>query len=345
MILLILLLCLHITNTYSTNNGIQIKPKPISIECNSQGYPKIDALKILVTQYLHCSNQKNIIIKEISGGYYTEKMYIVMTKKDGKKFPLFFFKISKKYGSTKKLLKIQEGPIAQKFIEANSSSATCSSRIKKQLPIIIWLNDIVTYKNQMGETKTIEISPSAKGQVVQDILNSENLHMIKKAAEALGKSLAAFHQLYIDLDTIENNASWKSVFHGDFSIRNTLFDIETNKIYFIDNETMQEGSIIEDIKTILISMLMFRYLQKNNGSRWPIYLEYCQTFLKAYIESYPIILQAKLAKFIEKKLDIGLNKALYEKIIKDSSIDPNKFNKKEFKQMVHHCLHKFDKTL
>lgn len=345
MIWLGLILILLTNNSYSIEKNLKIKPREISMVCDRQGYPKADALKALITaHHLNTISQNQIYIKEMKGGFYTEKMYLVTVKKNRKKIPLFFFKISKKSNSTKNLIQIQEGPIGEKFLQACSSKSTIPSHIKKQLPVIIWLKNVFTYTNKTGETKTIEVSPSAQGTLVQDILDSENISDIKEAGYALGKSLAAFHQVYMNDPDSPEIQNWQTVYHGDFSVKNTLFDATTKKVYFIDNEGMQQGSIAQDIRTISISLLMFRYLQKNYSKRWPMYLDFCISFLKGYIETYPVSIQAHLALCIEKIMTEGLRKALCEKIIKDPSIDRKKFNEKEFMQAIHNCLHKFHKN-
>jgi len=343
MIRKIIILSLMTFTFYPLKQNLKVESKDISIECDKKGYPTTNAIKALITtQYLKQLSKSKISIKEVSGGYYTEKMYIVTSKKNGIKKNLFFLKISKKQTSTKNLISLQEGSIGQKFQENYSNRRSPSSQ-KKNLPVIIWLEDVLCYKNTEGKTKNIEVTPSAQGEVILDILNSHDFEKIKKAAAALGKSLAAFHQVYLNHNNSEEIQSWKAVCHGDFSVRNALFDIKTDKIYFIDNETMQEGSIGQDIRTILISVLMFRHLQAHNSKRWPIYLEYCKTFLNAYIESYPTTIRSNLATFIDKVLEDGLKRALYEKIIKDASIDRKKFKDKEFKKMVQNCLNKFKK--
>lgn len=86
---------------------------------------------------------------------------------------------------------------------------------------------------------------------------------------------------------------------------------------------------------------MFRHLQKHTKTRWPLYLQYCETFLNAYINSYPAHLRKELAIFIETTLDDGLHKVLYEKIIKTTNINSKKFNVKEFKKTIKKCLIKF----
>lgn len=255
MIFIIIFLFCNATLVYSSQKNIQPKPKEISIECNHQGYPKTEALKALITtKYLRQIKQDQIAVKEVSGGYFTEKMYVITTKKNNKTIPLLFFKISKKFDSAKKLIKLQEGKIGQTFMEYGHKRSISAGKTQQDLPIIIWLEDLVTYKNQKGETKTIEVTTAAKGETLEDILNSQNPQMIKEAANCLGKSLAAFHQIYLDYDNQDTKIKWKTVCHGDFSIKNTLYDTSLKKIYFIDNETMHEGSIAQDIRTILINL-------------------------------------------------------------------------------------------
>src|SRR5690606_33931111 len=99
---------------------------------------------------------------------------------------------------------------------------------------------------------TIEVTPSASGELVRNILNSHNLPKIKRCAYALGKSLATFHQLFIHTHDSQDPANWTTICHRDFSIKNVLFDQKTNKVYFIDNETMSKSQIGNDIRTILV---------------------------------------------------------------------------------------------
>lgn len=343
---IIILLSFMAFNLYTVEKDLKVISKQVEIECDNLGYPKKSALKSLIAaQYFNELNQYKISIKKIAGGHYSERMYIVTAKKNGKKEPLFFLKISKKSKSTENLIKIQEGPIGQKFTEFINSHTNSLAISKKDLPNIIWLALILVYKNKTGAQKTIEVTPSAQGQLIQNILDSENAHDIKKAAYAIGKALATFQQLFMNYHDSQDPRMWQTVCHGDFGIKNILFNPATSKVDFIDNETMEEGSIGRDLKTILTSMVMLRYLTKNNAIRWPLYLQHCLSFLQGYVESYPIDKRAELVVFIEETLDRALDKNLRKRIIHDTTVDRKKFNEKEFKKVMYHYLHQFSKRL
>jgi hypothetical protein len=342
MVLIILLLNFLVVNCSVTGANPKIKTKKISPSFDKKGYPNRAAIKSLITaQYLQHYKQNKISVKQINGGLYSERMYVATTKKNGKEKPLLFFKISKKGDSTEKLIKIQEGPIGEKFKDLDTTKRSIVLTSKKNIPHIIWLENIYTYQDPNGRKRNIEVTPAAQGQLVQDILDSENKDMMKKAGYTLGKNLAAFHQLFMNYNDSDNPSTWKTIYHGDFSVKNTLFDPNTDKIYFIDNEGMREGSIAQDIKTILISLLMFRYLKKHFSTRWPLYLEYCVSFLKGYIETYPLEKRKALAVFIETVLNADLNKKLHTKIMTDRSLSHTKFNDQEFKKLINNYLHSF----
>lgn len=339
-----LIILLNLTSFYffcEEKKCQKIISKEISIACDSRGYPKKKALKSLVAglylNHISQNEQNTISIKEMPGGHYTAKMYLVFALQNGQEVPLFFFKISNKIKSTENLIKLQEGPVGQKFQELTNSTRNSYTN----LPEIIWLENIFTYKDKDGNQKTIEITPSAQGKMIKDILDSGNINLIKKCALALGKSLATFHLIFMNYHDSDKPSDWKTICHRDFSIKNAFFNPITNKVSFIDNETMDTASIGQDIKTILVSLMMFYYIKKNNSTRWPLYLEYCLSFLKGYIESYPLEHRAKLASFIEKVLTDDLNKTLYTKIIINSSFSGKEFNEKEFKQVVYSYLHSF----
>lgn len=343
MLPIFLLLSFISINVYTIQKKSHVKSQEVSLACDFQGYPKKSALKSLVAAQLLNDSDK-ISIKKIQGGYYSEKMYVVMSKKDGKKIPLYFFKISKKYKSTENLIKIQEGPIGQKIRDFIESNENCPPISRKNLPNIIWLETIFTYRNNFGSKKTIEVTPSAQGQLLQDILDSHDLEMIKTAAYSIGKSLAAFHQLFMDYKDSQEANEWRTIYHGDFSIRNTLFDPVTSKVYFIDNEGMNRGSISQDVNAILTSFVMFKYLKQNFAHRWPLYVEYCLSFLKGYIQSYPTDKRASLAIFIEETLKKSFDKSLYRRIINDKGLAGKEFNEKDFRKIIYNYLHKFNKN-
>jgi hypothetical protein len=90
-------------------------------------------------------------------------------------------------------------------------------------------------------------------------------------------------------------------------------------------------------------MLIFYYLKKNNHVRWSIYLEYCLSFLKGYIESFPQEHRANLAEFIEKTLNSELQKKLHTTVIADDTLKGKEFHFNEFKKIVYGYLHTFKK--
>ncbi len=326
--------------SYSMHNlALQkIEVKEISPTFDRSGYPDKTTIKSLIAaQYLHHFNKNKISIKKVKGGLYSEKMYVAMNKKNGKKIPMFFLKISKKDSSTKNLIKLQEGPVRKKFDEVVQRKRNLPKVSVQDLPHIVWLENVYSYQDKEGNKRTIEVTPSAQGLLVQDILDSLDKKISQEAGLALGKSLASFNQLFMNYNNSDDPEKWQTVLHGDFSVKNSLYDPTTQKIYFIDNEDMRKGSIAQDIKTILISLLMFRYLQKDYNSRWPVYLEYCQAFLKGYIESYPIEIRPKLSTFIEKVLNNGLQKASQRNVV----LNIKKFDEQEFKKVIYSYLHSF----
>lgn len=348
MLHIIMLLNLVVINLYTIVYAVEkiptIIPKKITLACNSQGYPTINALRALVaSHYIKESNSQKISVKEIQGGLYSEKLYVVISKQNGHKTPLFFFKISKNPQSTKRLIAIQDGPIGDKFRELRDTDEI-DAKLKQNLPVIIWLENIIICQNENGSKKTIEVTPAAQGQLTQDILDGHDLHTIQKAAFAIGKSLSSFHQLFMNYNNSQDPHEWETICHGDFGVKNVLFNPVTQKVYFIDNEGMTTSSINQDVNAILTSFCMFTYLKKDYATRWPLYLQYCLAFLKGYIKSYPIEKQATLALFIEESLRHSVKEVLSRKFIADNNPASKYFNEPEFKKMIYNYLHIFNQN-
>src|SRR5579872_3428600 len=100
----IILISLLINHFYISTVNLKVKKEQISLECDNQGYPKKNALRAIITaHYLHKTEDKKILIQEVPGGLYSEKLYKASIKKDGQYVPIFFFKISKRVGSTDNL--------------------------------------------------------------------------------------------------------------------------------------------------------------------------------------------------------------------------------------------------
>lgn len=328
------------TIVYSSDKIPNIIPKKVSVTSDSQGYPTINALKTIVAMYYLKSNNYNFSIKEITGGLYSEKLYIVLSKQNGQKTPLFFLKISKKPQSTQNLIDIQEGPIGQKFKDLNNTDTSpCLSQ--QNLPIIIWLENVLICQNQQGSKKTIEVTKAAQGNLMHAILLSHDLTATTRAAHAIGKSLASFHQLFINYNDSENPCDWTTTCHGDFGMKNVLFSPTNHKVYFIDNEGMNTNTIDCDINAFLISFGMFLFLREHYATRWPLYLQYCLAFLKGYINAYPSEQQERIALFIEKKIQKYLKHVLSKRFNADNAPTTKYFNEKEFKKLIYNYLQTF----
>lgn len=336
--------CLFTFNLQATEHKQSSKSKYIIIDCDGQGFPKKNDLKALVaTYYFKRSCPYKICVKEVTGGLFSKKLYLVMINKDGQKIPLFFFKISKKADSTENLLQIQHGPIGEKIQQFKTQPTSFNNISSHAFPEIILLNNVFVYTDQYKSTKKIEVTPAAPAELVQDILESENKDLIIKTSYAIGKSLAAFHLLFINYHDSQDPAEWKTVCHGDFGIKNVLFNPTTNTIYFIDNEGMKTSEIKQDIYTMITSFIMFKYLTKHYTTRWPLYMNHNLAFLKGYIESYPTEKQAALAMYIQKMLDDSLHTLLYQKVVKDPSTVGKPFNQNDFKTRIHQFLKSFTK--
>lgn len=335
MILIILLLNLLVINCSGIETTQKVKVKKISPDFDKKGYPTTTTIKSLIAaQYLQKYNEDKISVKQINGGSYSERLYVATAQQGKTKIPLLFFKISKKSDSTSKLIKIQEGPIGEKFRNLDTSKKTIPIVSKKNIPHIVWLENTYSYNDPSGSKRTIEVTPAAQGQLILDILDSEDKDTINKVGHVLGKNLATFHQLFMNYNDSDNPSTWKTICHGDFSVKNSLFDPNSNKIYFIDNEGMREGPITQDIRIILMSFLMFKYLSKRFSTRWPLFLEYCKSFLKGYIETYPPEQRKALALFIEKALKADLNKKLHTTTPTNKILKNTKFDEEEFKRVI-----------
>jgi hypothetical protein len=285
-------------------SDIKVDIKNVSLECDFLGYPTIQSIQELVHhEYFNTEPLDHILVEIIRGGNATEHMYVasIQTNDHQLIIPMFFLKISKQSSSTKTLIIIQEGPIAQKLFAAHKLSASDIPNSNKHLPIITWLKNIFSYTDTKDNQRYIEVTPAAKGTTIHNILNEEDEANIEISAYAIGQALGAFHQLFIQYINPQEAISWLTVCHGDCHMKNILFDTVSNKVYFIDNDLMQEASVMKDIQEILTGAYITEYLQEN-PSHWPLYKTYCLSFLKAYIQTYPSEKRPIIISCIKKNL-------------------------------------------
>ena len=109
---------------------------------------------------------------------------------------------------------------------------------------------------------------------------------------AVGKALGSFQQVFMVYNDSENPELWRTVAHKDFHTGNIFFDALKDQIYFIDNDTMEDNSLITtDINMMLSILSKYKSIYKISPD----------DFIKGYLESFPIKQRTALETYFKQK--------------------------------------------
>ncbi len=255
------------------------------IFCDENGYATAWGIEQLfkspVEKYIWL---KDLIVREVpkseAPGSFTGKMFKAYLREKRKREadelgvlerPLFFIKITNNSAIDvwKNLGKIQESRIGRFGYEAMSNP---------EMPIIVSMEMFLTYYDQFGNNRAIEVMHVAKGKSIANLLNgaiddvtsSGSLLPAKQAdleccGQKLGKALGLFHCYFMNYVKPNDAETWRTVTHNDFHFGNVFFDKVGPRVYFIDNERMagvfeyqggkKQANRIDDKGKILIDKL------------------------------------------------------------------------------------------
>lgn len=132
--------------------------KNISIIYDEHGYPSLKALKAtLIEQYFNTIDTDMIFIEQVS-----DLMYLVKFQKDMRTTPLFYLKI------VPKNMPIHKYPAIKTDIDPDT---TYPIFVPDNLPITIWIESIMSYKNSSNNTKRIQAVLVINEPKIKEILN------------------------------------------------------------------------------------------------------------------------------------------------------------------------------
>jgi hypothetical protein len=273
----------------------EIKIEEVKLALDQDGYPTTEALKqLLHNEYFLEIPTNELTIKSVPIGRSksSKKIYCASIKNK----PIFFLKISKDIESHIRLASIQQGSIGRLRIKARYTDENILIH-NKNLPILTWIEKLFVYTNPQEKKQTIEMAHAAKGKSVNEILETESLPSKIKCVKAVGKALGFFQQAFMNYtnlpgpDESPTDCSWLTICHGDLHSNNVFFDDINSQVYFIDNESMEnqcsmDKAFYDVYKFISLSSLFATH-------DYPAILI---SYLKAYIESFPIEKRAFLAE-------------------------------------------------
>lgn len=277
--------------------GYNVPVQGITIALDSKGYPTLDGVRNLMINEFFPS--KKASVQEVNvvlarGGNYHDRLYSVQVKQGNEFRSVFFLKISSqaRAGSSERLIKIQSGKIGR--IGLTKYYNDSNPLFRRYLPIIVWLEKIYFYKDAQGVERFMELSHAAQGEQVATIINTGSLEKVLACGYYVGRALSSFQQVFIQYVNKNNPETWLTVAHGDFHGGNIFFDEKTEKVYFIDNETMEEnrGVFVDPINLFGSFKLDAFYEEDLTGLRFRF------SFLKGYLETYPAAQRCKMAPIL-----------------------------------------------
>ncbi len=241
----------------------------------NNGLPTIESIKNLICNYYINPTEKDNIVAELFSA--SHKVYAIYLKNTDPKKYIFFLKlIHHELDYIQKMIAIQKEFIGQTI--HNTKWSEYDYRIsKKDLPIITWVEHFFVYKTK--RTNILEVTHAAQGTTIKEIINHSEY--IIPCAKALGKALGSFQQLFMQYDS-EDPTNWKTISHQDFHYENVLYNITTQKVYFIDWGDMKiNKSPFIDIQNIMNNPSGIHISKENKILFFDIFLyEYTMSFPK-----------------------------------------------------------------
>ncbi|MDP3788724.1 MAG: hypothetical protein Q8Q60_05420 [Candidatus Chromulinivorax sp.] len=259
-------------------NTSKIDIENIQITCDKQGYPTINAIKELMKKDFPSLKHNELIITIINNGGISEKIYCMSINNT----PIFFLKISTNFyqeAIQKKLQTIQTSHIVRTSI-IKKYDKFFSRDIYNKLPIIVLMEKFYVYTKPSGSQCIMELMHAAKGQQISYILKHENLQSQAKCMDAVGTTLGALQQVFMNYNDSDNPDDWRTVAHNDFHTANIFYDTTKDRVYLIDNERMNDNqSIKTDWEEMLKTLNMLYDVTNANILKG--------SFLRGYLNSFP----------------------------------------------------------
>ncbi|MBY0281206.1 MAG: hypothetical protein K2W94_03510 [Alphaproteobacteria bacterium] len=173
------------------------------------------------------------------------------------------------------------------------------------------------YVDNTGTKRYFSILHSARGMPFSEIWkNYEDKNItvdqLQESAYAIGRALGAFHTYTKAPENIHSSddfRSYKPIAHGDFYWQNVFYDFKTQRVYFIDNESMAKSfeappSVETDFLRFYAHQLFGSYPDRkkcniNRCAQEDVKIVY-RAFFKGYIHAYPTAVQPMLTDYIKK---------------------------------------------
>lgn len=283
--------------------------------------PSEECIQNIIKDYLPEMDGHTITASRVGGGGFTEAIYMIKFAEKANGKGVLFVKISKTNGENKPWENLQEVQvqIADKMVGP-------VRRKQPDLPILTMAEKFLRYSFR-GEEKIIEITHAAQGSTPDALLLSPDVPVdeLQASNEAVGRSLSLFHQHFMVEKNPKDVSRWETILHGDFHQMNMFVrkfeptlvgpDMMSKafyRVYFIDNETMI--NTIRAPQPILLDVLRY-CIQRLTGSKGYMYerlcnSQFCQpryramvsSFLKGYIDAFPVSKRFLVAQYIEREL-------------------------------------------
>ncbi len=206
---------------------------------------------------------------------------------------------------------LKNGPLEAMNLDAVRSAEKLKNINKKPCIHIAFHDHIFTY-NELSEiiknnkkrkqSKYFVLLHPASGQSLKNLIQKGNKNTLRKAFSTLGQQIGALHFDHMDLSTLVNDLGnnndlldlYKTtVIHGDAHWANIFYDLDSDLITLIDNETFSYAlnkpiSIARDLYCILLMPLIeWKIIEKTDGKKQSYLLECYCIFITGYISAYP----------------------------------------------------------
>ena len=173
------------------------------------------------------------------------------------------------------------------------------------------------YVDNAGSKHYFSILHGAKGMRFSEIWKDYEdkkieVGQLQESAYAIGRALGAFHVYTKKPENIhspDDFMRYTPIAHGDFYWQNVFYEFKTQRVYFIDNESMAKSletppPVEADFIRFYAHQLFGSYPDRkkcniNRCSQEDIKIVY-RAFFQGYIQAYPKLLQPMLTGYIKK---------------------------------------------
>ena len=201
----------------------------------------------------------------------------------------------------KKLTQVQESPLSKLPMQDRSFPVMSLYekiffyKTKEKLHSLILLHSA---RGKMVETFFKEVLSNQKDIAQQEQNALEHLRLARRAFYRTGQAAAKLH-LRFRADSNKESQKLLTQVHGDYHSGNIFFDSKSDRIYFIDNETMAEsldrpqyfGKDIEDF----IKNLAYSETDENRSLVTSLYND----FVEGYLSKVPESMRSQIKTEIE----------------------------------------------